>query len=408
MKKSSIMPILFLISLFETQFIWSQEEEQKPRVAIIIMKNTEGDERLDPICSTVTDTVELSLRLMGQYRLVRADYLDPQEKMDAAKIFFNDFNIDNAIFGRAYMDDGEYVLSMSVYDRSKDQITINKEERVHSVLDIFEASDNLAISLIEAFSGIHIGFGELLLVNEGERGDYLVYIDGSPAGENLASMSVLAGKRKVEIRRKIDKGETILFSKQVEVKENETKRISFTLTSETLVQEEPQKEEDVELVEKEIPPEPKTISDRELAQQAAYSIQGRLRNVNTLGSLRSARIEPELLNDLQLDYYVKQSLFNRLKKDNSGIAFLVNFLAPGVGSMVQGNIGGGVYVLLSNFIFYGYLYGSLAAGSIPFEDTPILGLTITTNLLIATVVNLVSPFTFQHTYNNVLRDKLNY
>ena len=73
--------VLTAVSLFFLllQSVYPQEEAFKTRVAIIPMENMVKDEQYSVICGTVTDTVELTLKLIGEYNVTRVDGVKPYE-----------------------------------------------------------------------------------------------------------------------------------------------------------------------------------------------------------------------------------------------------------------------------------------------------------------------------------------
>ena len=140
----------------------------------------------------------------------------------------------------------------------------------------------------------------------------------------------------------------------------------------------------------------------------------------------------------KLDATAKQGIYDDRKKDNAGIIFLLNFLLPSVGSWIQGNYGVAMYDLTSTIVYMiaapilisraaeatvssvydSYYYSDsyytsttdYYSGS-SYEDPTkyyvaagVLGL----NFLIARLTALISPFTHQRKYNDMLRKKLQY
>ena len=208
-------------------------QEALPKIAVIRVENDFNNSSYETACDTVTETIEFTLRLMDRYRIERTDYIDPYKDFNKAKQFFKDYNFDNAIFGRVFPDPGgDIVLAMSVYDRAKDRITIEKQVEVESLLEVFEGSDQLTVAIVEAFSGTHIGFGTLVFSGEGDVGDVVVYIDGEEAGMNPARLTILQGERTVEIRQLLPEGEKFLKRTTVDVIENSDTEVNYIVVEE--------------------------------------------------------------------------------------------------------------------------------------------------------------------------------
>ena len=225
--------VLTAVSLFFLllQSVYPQEEAFKTRVAIIPMENMVKDEQYSVICGTVTDTVELTLKLIGEYNVTRVDGVKPYEDPGSVKRYAERNKIDSIIFGKAYLDKNRnMIFQMSVYDRNWDVITITEERKAESIFEIFDAAEELVVSVVETFSGIHVGFGTIRLFNLSEKGDFEVFIDGEFVGRNLPEVKrVLNGVRRVEVKQKRLLEEHVVLDTEVEVYEDEVTDLSFNL-----------------------------------------------------------------------------------------------------------------------------------------------------------------------------------
>lgn len=225
--------VLTAVSLFFLllQSVYPQEDAFKTRVAIIPMENMVKDEQYSVICGTVTDTVELTLKLIGEYNVTRVDGVKPYEDPGSVKRYAERNKIDSIIFGKAYLDrNGNMIFQMSVYDRNWDVITITEERKAESIFEIFDAAEELVVSVVENFSGIHVGFGTIRLFNLSEKGDFEVFIDGEFVGKNLPEVKrVLNGVRRVEVKQKRLLEEHVVLDTEIEVYEDEVTDLSFNL-----------------------------------------------------------------------------------------------------------------------------------------------------------------------------------
>jgi len=225
--------VLTAVSLFFLllQSVYPQEDTFKTRVAIIPMENMVKDEQYSVICGTVTDTVELTLKLIGEYNVTRVDGVKPYEDPGSVKRYAERNKIDSIIFGKAYLDrNGNMIFQMSVYDRNWNVITITEERKAESIFEIFDAAEELVVSVVETFSGIHVGFGTIRLFNLSEKGDFEVFIDGEFVGKNLPEVKrVLNGVRRVEVKQKRLLEEHVVLDTEIEVYEDEVTDLSFNL-----------------------------------------------------------------------------------------------------------------------------------------------------------------------------------
>jgi len=262
------LSFLFLLTVLLSAY----SQTEKPRIAVIGLKNTSRDEVIESVCESVTDTIELTLQLLNKYRIIRADYIDVYTDFEEAKKFFYDFNIDNAIFG-TYLSErsGEYSFEISVYDRSRDRVTIQRRIDFTSILDSFEKAEELAINVLEEFSDEHIAFGRLIFTNEGGKGDYEVILDNNLVLKNPVEAKVLTGSHYVEIRRIIENGFEEVFSQIVSVEEARDIAVSFSLFEDkTVIQKEPAPEPAPETVPKEDPVREAGIPEIETEEQVFF------------------------------------------------------------------------------------------------------------------------------------------
>ena len=229
--------IVFFVLLIPISEIFSQDNDTvgitRPRIAVkkLIVNNPE-DIQLEVISKRVTDSTKQIMKFMNEYELTDSANSDLSSLEESGKSFLdycNNNNIDNIVYGKTYIgSDDSYVIEMSVFSREKKQTALTRIGRAESALDIFEAADNLTASIIEEFSGVHIAFGNINLINIGVEGSFTPFIDGEPFASNLLHIeNLLIGKRTIEIRQTRMLEETVIFSEEVIVKENSLSKITF-------------------------------------------------------------------------------------------------------------------------------------------------------------------------------------
>ena len=205
-------------------------KDEKQNVAVILFVNNSGGETLDALCSTGTDILETTLRLLNRYTIQRADFLLPTQDFRRARLYLQTRQFDNAIFGSiSYSDAGKYVFSVSVWDRVEDEIIIEIERSAGSIFDVFNIVDAITIEVAEAFTGESIGFGTLRVRNTGGEGNYSVYVDGQFIGNNITEQRVLHGRRTVRVTEPAGFGEREIYSTEVVLREGEVSEIAFAL-----------------------------------------------------------------------------------------------------------------------------------------------------------------------------------
>ena len=227
-KKVFFSLIIILVLLLLPSFVFAQN---KPKITVFPLENQEKDLQIDVISQNVKRTIELNLKMMDKY-VVEDNAVTDYTGTNAWLLDYCAKNkIDNIIFGKANISKtGSVALQMSVYNNTSKTVTLTKTENAETLFDIFRASDLLAIGMIEGFSGMSLGFGELKFKNSGEKGNYKVYIDNVLAGENLTSLStVIAGSKKVRITQERMFGSYVVYEKSEVIESKKITEIVFNI-----------------------------------------------------------------------------------------------------------------------------------------------------------------------------------
>ncbi len=226
------MTALFLFSLPLSS------QEPKPRVSVIPLFTGEGNSTLSALGNTVTETADLTLRLLDRYEISTEE--TPPEEPDQLAGYAERGNIDSVIFGEIRPEDnGSYTIALNVFDRASGSVSITREVVADSILDIFDATDILVPELIGGFSGQHIGYGSLIFTNTGFEAPYKVYIDHALVGDNITNIpKLLYGSHTIRLTAMRDR-EIELVKQPFDLEEGGEVSFSFDipyLTEETMNQ----------------------------------------------------------------------------------------------------------------------------------------------------------------------------
>ena len=190
----------------------------RARIALYEPSGPSADTAPTAALRTVTDSVELSLLILGRYDVRRLGAADPEADIADIRAYCQDNRIDQAVLvsGRRNPGGG-YTVRLEVYDRPKDGITIDREGSAAGALDLFDATDSLVASLVDGLSGSHILFGSLqvdtdppgalVAVNGHEVGPSPLRLRGLPAG-TLQVSARSPGRETVDSATTIRDGET--------------------------------------------------------------------------------------------------------------------------------------------------------------------------------------------------------
>ena len=211
------------------------EGGELPHIAITGFVNQTGDESFGTPAATATDSLTLTLRMLGAYRIVAADGV-PQNPTDAALAeWCTAQSVDYLLYGSIAAQKGDtQSYSLSVFDRAKGKTTIKKAAKGSSIFDVFTASDTLTFAVIDAIAGRHVGFGSIAFEAAKATGSFKVSLDGIPAGDSLAQLDrVVEGSHLVSIKQMRDKGAREIFLSEIEVTEGETTTVTVEVPDET-------------------------------------------------------------------------------------------------------------------------------------------------------------------------------
>lgn len=239
---------LLLLLLLSQNLLFSQEGDVRVRVLVLPFESRTGRAQDETIARTITDTVTLTLQLLGRYELSDPGNLTSADAVDLTETDLDELageqRVDTLIYGTVLLDEaGALLFSLTVYDRAEERITVRAQSRAPSIFDVFDAADDLVRDAVSGFSGVRIAFGSLRVTTTDE-GEYLLYLDNSLAGENVSTLDrVLAGERLIEIRQRRGDLELLIHRESVLVEEGTTRTVTFSFP--VVTEEERRREEEL-------------------------------------------------------------------------------------------------------------------------------------------------------------------
>ncbi|HUV08706.1 MAG TPA: hypothetical protein VMX75_13305, partial [Spirochaetia bacterium] len=195
--------LVSIILLGASFFPGAQEDSGKPVVAVLPLAGPEGDRTLEALNASITETLRLTLLLMKQYRVADAKGAPGLTGPEEIGRYAEQRGIDNVIFGRTRRDEkGRIVVKVQVYDRLRHRVTLSRQAVAEDIFETFSVADELVVSLVEGFSGVHVAYGGVALLNRGESGDYTVSVDGQEIGKNIGEIHrLLTGEHLLDIEQ---------------------------------------------------------------------------------------------------------------------------------------------------------------------------------------------------------------
>jgi hypothetical protein len=303
------------------------------------MRNNTGDPQYNAVCSTVTDTVALVLRFLQNYLVI-----DQEDNPDLATLdisnqqaigdFCDTNKYDEILYGSTDLNEGGgFIFRLQVFN-NQDQATKAREEVVaDSVFDVFDSADRITARIISHISNVHIGFGSIALNLEGPESEYTVYLDGRPVrNPRQLFRKVLNGTYVIEIHQDRLLGDTVIFKKQIDVFEDKTTQVNFSIPLASAGEKqliESKKEEILATAD-----DPAKISElvqsivafQEQTLKVDYdrSLKDLIdRSLSELGS-KAGSILVERVKDADSKYFAKRPDFNAARSGYESISKIVN------------------------------------------------------------------------------------
>ena len=180
------------------------------------------------IADTIQDTIELNLRLLGEYEIIQLDDGSASDTAEPGQLA-QTMDVDAVVFGSvSRADDNRLRFELSFYDREADAARIAAEATADSIFDVFEVGDRIAVEFLQEISGTQIAYGSLTLENEGVQRSYRVVLDGAELGRDLREIPrLVAGDYQLTIETDGIAGPLTLVSEAVEVRPGQTTNVGF-------------------------------------------------------------------------------------------------------------------------------------------------------------------------------------
>lgn len=230
MRKTSFFVFFLVVGMLFP--LYAVKKSRLPVVAVL-SPEIQGDPSIgETLAAAFLDNVVLSLGLTGRYILADSgdllDYDDTDFRALSRKA-----KLDSVVATRIEVrPSGRVRVFVTVYNRQQDRIVLEEVRETGTYREIFDAADDLTLSLLTVFSGTLPAFGTLRLKREGIPRDYYVEIDGRFAGLSPSEITwIPAGTYRVRVYEKIGRHFYDAALETVSIPGNGVAEISFSLAS---------------------------------------------------------------------------------------------------------------------------------------------------------------------------------
>ena len=210
-----------------------------PHVVIAGFANKTGDPSFDTPSTTATDSLALTIRLLGSYEIVASESAPPTGADKELLAWCETESVDYVLYGSITAPKGgAQAYDLAVFDREKGKTTIRKTAKGSSIFDVFSCADTLTFAVIDAIAGRHVGFGSIAfeIANpEQSEGAAIISLDGTKIAEGFGKIEcVVEGNHLVSVKQIHDKVTREIFLAEIEVAEGETATVIVEIPIETM------------------------------------------------------------------------------------------------------------------------------------------------------------------------------
>jgi TolB-like protein len=205
------------------------------RLAVLPFINATGDPQWDSLADSMSDTIDLTVRLSAQFDVREIDAFDPYSDRGLVTLaaIAQRQRIGAVVFGRiAREPNGRIALTASVFGVEQGRVIGEQTRVAFGEFDILDAADELVLLSTSAIVGYRVDYGALVFQPDRDDVPYRVFIDGVRIGDNVETIpQVLFGRRTIEIAIVSGENEQIVYSADRLVRPGEAVELAFSLPS---------------------------------------------------------------------------------------------------------------------------------------------------------------------------------
>jgi hypothetical protein len=214
MKQKSLLIFTVAILLSAIPLQAQPAETGVKTVWVAPFVNTSGDTVLDSAALVCRDSIVLTLKLLGGYRV-------PDEKPEGMEDMFT---IEGSV---GYGPAGVIELNARAEDLLTGKV-IEERSQSKGFLGLFNAVDLLTINLLGKVTERAIVFGTATLRPAPDNLTYTIYVDDIYLGRNMTDIRVLIGTHNIEIQQDRPFGRETIHTETVTFQEGKQPVISFS------------------------------------------------------------------------------------------------------------------------------------------------------------------------------------
>ncbi len=213
--------------LFAVVLTFQLPADGKKKICILAPVHSSTDQTLNVLASTISDTLNLTLSLMGDFQISTPE--TPQSLEEFLKAPVQE-DWEKVIYGNIrHHESGGIKVELAVFEKNTNTTSIRRDELSETVLEIFDVTDQIVQDLIDFLAGSPVVYGKIRLNPGGYPGDYKLFINDYFAGSNIRSMDKIPqGTHQIRITADLE-GEREVFHHELEIFPGTVSSIDFTI-----------------------------------------------------------------------------------------------------------------------------------------------------------------------------------
>lgn len=205
---------------------------KKPLVILTQMWSPPNDAVAGKLASTITQSVDLVLRLSGSVTVERADFLDPTISLERSVKYYRLVRADGAVYGSITpAADGRYAVNLEVWSSGSAAKASAVHATISNLLSSFDLADKLALQVGSTVVGRKLSEGTLVVEGTAKLPSYSVYADGHLLGRDRSTFQVLSGEREIVVAKPGAVGDVPVEFFRVAIEQGKTTKITLSAVS---------------------------------------------------------------------------------------------------------------------------------------------------------------------------------
>ena len=195
----------------------------KPRLTLFPFQRSENN--IEVILSNAAiESIDLNMRLSGKYDLSEEVPKIPVYSQDSISAYCFNNEIDSAIYGKITYADSLYNIEYSIFDTVSNKVVYSDICKLDSVLDLFNAVDEISENILTRLSDEPLTFGNLNISGEGDLSEYKALLNDVEIPITGDSVKLISGEYRISV---IDPENKSLLNESIIIEENKTTEVEI-------------------------------------------------------------------------------------------------------------------------------------------------------------------------------------